>query len=516
MLQFLNPIWFFAAAAIIIPVIIHLWNIKPGKVLKVGSTALITAASRKSSRSFKLLDIPLLLLRCLLLLLLAFLLAFPVLEQHIKVVKAKGWVMLPKEDFSAGYTKYKTSVDSLLKLGYEFHYFNSGLPKADLLKLLAGRTDISKLDTALTQPANYWSLISEADNKAPSDVPVYVYTTATISHFAGNKPAVNIDLHWKTFNTKDTVSKWIQDAWLTNSKVVRVVKGIGKPSGTSFQYVNIQSDKGGPQFKLTVDNGQAKVNLTGSKNAPITVDTSVIKIGIYTDHYQADAGYLKAALDASGQFSQRKIVIKQYTSPALIPVDQNWLFWLSDQVVPDRFLQQPAKIFAYESGKQGAITSWISTDDQFAAPSGMVQVPLFKLTNTSRNFTKILWHDGFGHPILAKESRKKSTYFHFFTRFNPTWNDLVWDSSFPKVILKLIADTPEKYIADHDRRIISVDQILPLKTNEIHAVAAKFIMKKELDIYFWLALVLVFFLERWLATRTKMINKWLSKQELTR
>jgi UDP-N-acetylglucosamine:LPS N-acetylglucosamine transferase len=57
----------FALAALSIPVIIHLWNIRPGKTLKVGSISLITEASKSTKRSFKLLDILLLIIRCLLL-----------------------------------------------------------------------------------------------------------------------------------------------------------------------------------------------------------------------------------------------------------------------------------------------------------------------------------------------------------------------------------------------------------------------------------------------------------------
>lgn len=506
MLQFLNPIWFFAAAALLIPVIIHLWNIKPGKVLKVGSTALITAASRKSSRSFKLLDIPLLLLRCLLLLMLALLLAFPVLEQRLKVIKVKGWVMLPKEDFSTGYAKYKTGIDSLLKLGYEFHYFNTGLPKADLTKLLTGKKDITVLDTTLKQPANYWSLLTRVDDQVPAYMPVYLYTTNTIDHFSGDKAAVNLNLHWNTFGGKDSVSTWIQDAWFTDNKAIRVVKGISRSSGTSYQYANIQSDKGNSQFIINVNNGRASVSLAGDKSEPVIVDTSTLKIAIYTDRYQTDAGYLKAALDAAGAFLQRKVVIKQYTNPSLIPANESWIFWLSAQSVPDKFFRQQVNIFAYQAGKQVAITSWLGTNNRFATPAGTVQIPLFKTVNAPGNIAGVLWRDGFGNPMLSNEGRIKANYFQFYTHFNPAWNDMVWDSSFPQIILELISTPADKNSSTHDRRTISAEQIQPVKNNEARVMADKFTVKKELANYFWLALIVVFFAERWLATRTKTIQ----------
>ena len=505
-MQFLNPTWLFATAAILIPVIIHLWNIKPGKVLKIGSTSLITAASRKSSRSFKLLDIPLLLLRCLLLLLMAFLLALPFLEQRLKVVKAKGWVMLPKEDFSTGYKKYKASIDSLLKLGYEFHYFNNGLPKADLAKLLIEKKDITSLDTILIQPANYWGLLSQVDNQVPADMPVYLYTSNNINHFNGRKAAVNLSLHWNTFSSKDSVTTWVQDAWFTNNKAIRVVKGISTPYGTTYQYANIQSDKGDSQFIINVNNGQPTVSLANNKNEAVAVDTSTLKIAVYTDRYQTDVSYLKAALDASAAFSQRKVVIKQYSNPNLIPSDQSWIFWLSELAVPGRLLQQPVKIFAYEGGKQSSVTSWINTDGQFATPAGTVQVPLFKIVNASDEFKNVIWHDGFGHPVLAVNEQKKAQIYHYFTRFSPTWNNLVWDTSFPRIILELISKPADRNLTVYDRRVISTEQIQLVKNMETRVMAAKFTVMKELANYFWLALVVVFFVERWLATRTKTIQ----------
>src|ERR1700748_1200800 len=93
----LNPIWLSALAALVIPVVIHLWNIRPGKTLKVGSIALMEASEQKSSRSIKLSDLLLLLVRCLLLALVAFILSAPFLQRYINSGSIKGWLLIPKE-----------------------------------------------------------------------------------------------------------------------------------------------------------------------------------------------------------------------------------------------------------------------------------------------------------------------------------------------------------------------------------------------------------------------------------
>ena len=77
MIHFLAPIWFLSAAAVAIPILIHLWNNRKGKTLLVGSTAFFEKAAEEKSWQRKLTDPLLLLLRCLLLLLLSALLAQP-------------------------------------------------------------------------------------------------------------------------------------------------------------------------------------------------------------------------------------------------------------------------------------------------------------------------------------------------------------------------------------------------------------------------------------------------------
>jgi hypothetical protein len=507
MLQFLNPIWFFAAAAILIPVVIHLWNIKPGKVLKVGSTSLIVSASRKSSRSFKLLDILLLLLRCLLLLLIAILLTAPIWQKRITAAKIKGWVLLPKENFSEGYQHYKTSIDSLTKLGYEFHYFNSGFPKADLTKLLAETKDLKTLDTASKQTNIYWNLLSQLDSQLPTDRPVYLYTPNSANHFVSDKPQSALNLHWQTFTPADSVNTWVQDAWFNNNNTVKVVQGTSKPSGTTYDYFNIQADKGDARFAVNVNNGQPEVSLFNSKAKAVTVDTTTLRIAIYTDRNTADAGYLKAALDAVAQFTQRKTVIKQYTSANAIPLGQSWIFWLSEQPFAARLLQQHTNIFAYQVGKQLAVNSRISSVSDIALPNGAEQIPLFKLIGATQQKGEIIWHDGFGRPVLDAEKQDNAEVYHFYSRFSPTWNDMAWSSSFPKLMLQLVNVPSKNTVTDQDRRSLTNEQIQPIKIEETHvAVADKFTVQDELAKYFWLALIVVFVIERWLATRTKIIE----------
>jgi len=483
-MQFLNPIWFFALAALSIPVIIHLWNIRPGKTLKVGSISLITEASKSTKRSFKLLDILLLILRCLLLVLIAMLLAAPVWQKYVTAQK-KGWVLIPQEIFKETYQQFKPAIDSLDKAGYEFHYFNKGFAKQDLKTILA---DPSLKDTATN--TNYWGLVKQLESQV-GDASFYLFTQNGIDHFKGSKPVVKLKaLHWQTYTAKDSVAKWIDRAFITNNGAIKVTIGNSTPSATYFITQTIQGS-GNNDVTVNVQNGQPLVNLKNTAQS-VPVDTAALRIAIYTDKHQLDAGYLKAALSASVDFMGRKSVIKEYSSPEQIPAGQSWLFWLSEQPLKSDLLKNSKNIFQYEGGKVTEVTSWI--DPGHIALAKMVNAP---------DAQEAVWQDGFGKQVLGLNG---NTY-HFYSRFNPLWNDLVWSDDFPKLMLKLLLDKGQSQPKGHERRILSNHQLQPeILSPSMPQPSFKTNQQADLSKYFWLLVVLLFIAERILSHKKSTNN----------
>lgn len=489
-MQFLSPIWFFALAAIGIPILVHLWNIRPGKTLKVGSISLITEASKTTSRSFKLLDILLLILRCLLLTLLAFFLAGPLWAYFSPAKKAKGWVLVPKENLKESYQKFKPQVDSLLKAGYEFHYFNKGFATLELNKILA---DTTRKDT--TSRSNYWSLAKELDSKAGSGVAVYIITPNQASHFIGTKPATHLSLDWKTYTPADSTSRWIDRAWLGNNDEIKVTVGSSNATGISFTTETVQAD-GNKDLTVNVQNGQPTVSLKNTNQPEMPVDTTTLSIAIYADKYTVDANYLKAALQAATGFMVKKAVVKQYTSPNQIPSGQTWLFWLSTQAIDSRLQNNAANIFKYEDGKTLEVNTTIN-------PGG---IPLTKII-AGNAIGDAVWQDGFGKPVLSREHTDKTDVYHFYTHFNPAWNDMVWNDAFPKQVLKLLIGKPYFVPEAYDKRTLSRKQLLPDNTvNSYTPSSVVATNPKDVSPYFWLALMLVFFAERIVTHKTKNIT----------
>jgi hypothetical protein len=484
---FLHPIWFLALAAISIPVAIHLWNIRKGRTLKVGSIALITAASQKRSLSRKLNDVLLLLLRCLLLVLLAIILAMPLWSRSNDSSKIKGWVLIPEEGVKEAYQKFRPKIDSLTKAGFEFHYFSKGFAKADINKALSDTAHYPNSD------ASYWTLIQQLNGKIAPSLPVHVFTVNEANHFSGEKPQVSLNLRWQTYASADSVSKWVQKAWLTNNGDIQLVEGNSRPAAISYKNYSIRSGDQSTDYTVRSDNGRLFVGLKKS-NEQVPVDTSTWRFSICADKNSPDAGYLKAALQSIIQFTKHKAAIKQYSDEKQIPIQQNWLFWLSVKPVSQQLKYN--SLFVYENGKPNHSNSWIE------AGASDKKIELYKSISANDKGVAI-WKDGFGNPALNLEGQAGKNVYHFYSRFDPSWSDLVWSNQFPKMLLKLLVGSETEPSVKYDKRILSDRQITPVITNEHIASVEKITDQIDLSRYIWLLLALIFFAERWLAHRNK-------------
>jgi hypothetical protein len=487
-MQFLNPIWFTALAALSIPVVIHLWNIRPGKTLKVGSISIFEESSPASSRSLKLLDILLLILRCLLLALIAFLLAAPFWRRQTGDA-AKGWMLIPRGYFNEAYKQYRGKVDSLTRKGYQFHYFNAGFPQEKLDEVLKNAPQRRGNDST-----NYWNLAAHLDKQLPANIPAEVFVPNTTIHFQGNPAAVSHHFNWNTFTLADSVRTWLPNAWVTYNGGIRVVEGTSKPFGIAYQYAEIQNGNNNALFDVKTDNGKTSVHLKDADSIQTAVDNREAILAIFTGNNDADANYLRAALEASTRFMLKRVLVKVYHQPEAIPANADWLFWLSDAAVQAK---QAAHVLYYATGKVSADHSWLVNGDG-------EHPQLFKSIIANKTGEQPVWTDGFGNVVLRKKSSGNSEEYALYTHFNPTWNDLVWSDAFPNWLLQLL--TPETAIAaKYDTRLMDQQQ-LQTRMTEGRASFQTQAGIVNLSSYVWFVLAALFFAERWLSHKNQLSN----------
>ncbi|MFC3562779.1 BatA domain-containing protein [Pedobacter jamesrossensis] len=450
-MQLLYPIGLLALAGLIIPLIIHLWNVKESKTLKIGSISLLGASARTSSKSFRITDWLLFILRCLLVILIAFLLTQPYIRKTINSKNKGGWILVEKSKFPEVFKNNRKQIDSLIKINYEIHDFNLGF---DLLTL---KDTIAPENRKQANEVKYSALISEINSKIPSGSSVYLYANQPLNQFDDELPSINYKLNWKPINQTDTISNWI----------------------TQF------ADK---KYEAKSTPSSVYYNALNNEN------TSVISVTIY-DETGNDAKYIKAALNAISSFSKRKIEINQQNKSFDVG------FWLSEKAVSNSFknsIKAGGSLFEYETGKIISEKSIINTE------AGSVD--LNKRLTSAKPFTK-LWTDGFGNSILSEEKKDRLNILHFYSRLNPQWNDLVWNEIFVKTIMPIVIT--DKKNSDfgfednlNDQRKMPLIQTENIEINKGEK-QVNITTDEPVNYIFWTAALLILALERILSFRKK-------------
>jgi hypothetical protein len=451
--QFLYPIGFLALAGLIVPLLIHLWNVKEQKTLKIGSIALLGQTAQVNSKSFKITDWWLLILRCLLLMLIAFLLAQPYIQQKITAKAQGGWICIEKAKFAQLVKSNRKTIDSLLAKHYEIHDFNVGFEQLSL------NDTATSTSSNLTANLNYSGLLAQLNDLIPAGIPVYLYANRRLLDFGETLPKLNYDLHWQSIDEKDAVSTWI----------------------TVFS---------GKKFEAKSDAFSTTYQVVGSNLPP------AIAVGIYENQKSTDRSYLKAALAAIASFTKRKIEIN--------PQNKNYdlAFWLSDEPVTESFkklIKPEGRLFSYAAGKIVSEPTALTIDDHSEAS-------LYKRIAVQSELPQ-LWSDGYGHPILTTEKSNGQTIYHFYSRFNPQWGDLVWNDAFVKALLPIVIQD-QKIAAfgfetnANDQRLLSTTQAAYHQVPTTAKVGLP-IKSQAISIYFWSMALLIFVVERILSFSKK-------------
>lgn len=454
MFQLINPISLFAAAGIIIPVLIHLWDKRKGKVRKIGSIQLLTESAHSQARRLRLTDLWLLLLRCLLIITIAFLLAQPV---WLHKSEKKGWVLIEPSSVSTIYHAFHTTIDSLLQAGFECHSFDTSFA---ILNINKARTDSIKSEASLP----YWSLITLLDRKVPADLPLYLFTGRELQRFQGDRPQAALNLHWQTMATTDS-----SDAIIAYEQT----------PGNGIVQVQLHSKPGSAYYTRNATNQNIPVR---NSTMPL-MDTGTIHVLVYADH-STDKRYLEAALQAIETQTHLLIDIQEVTN-SNEPTKGDWLFWLSEKQVPSTVQAQHQFLYAAGNVKdEPGILTAANVFEQQAQVSKII-IP------TRQQDLEPVWTDSKGRMVLGNSN----TSYYFFSRLRPGWNSLVWNESFAEALFTLLRK--EQNHSFNDSRAIDPSEILPAKGAGNKALATQgLVQKTDLRLYFWLLAFILFAFER--------------------
>ena len=262
--QFLLPAFLIGLSGIVIPVLVHLWNTRDSRVIKVGSIRWIQeSASVKVSR-IRLSEIALLLLRIVIISLLVLLLA----DMRSGFFKAEttdvNWVLVDPaiEDL----TGFNDTIEVMKERGWEIRLLQPTFP------LLDDREQFSDNE-------NFWELLKELDLEAIKPDSVMVFSRSMGSNFKGVRPELGIAVRWVTVPSQADELRPVLALSLADSLLLFYAK----PEG-----LNIILKPGQHQYKLTKEEGSSYVNFPQYKIVVNALDSLQILVSgdEESDHFK--------------------------------------------------------------------------------------------------------------------------------------------------------------------------------------------------------------------------------------
>lgn len=455
---------------------------------------MLNASTEKSARTIQLNQLLLLLLRCLLIILIAFFLAGPQWLQSGGRSEERGWILINKKNADNAYDQYSKLIDSLEAAGFRFKSWDTSL-----LTINKDAAQAAVIDDGNRNHLSLWDMIRVMNMKLPDTLPVYIFSPAALRQLYGKRPSTHLHISIFEYDEKLPASTAVQHAHLVNEDSVMLSIGTSSPKGNSIEkrIVGIETPPDGSLRLFRRDNS---LFVAIDDSGPVEVDQQDYTITIVSEKGLYDANALYAAFNAIAQYSGYRFTIQLKQPSDKITGQQDWIFWLSEEPIPQDV--KADHLFVYADGKPGHTSSSIIVDNENLASHSL---PLFQrvaYVDQGDRKTNAIWKDAFGVPILIVDSNAQRR-FTFYSRFNAEWNGLVWDPVFPSLIFDLVVGKKYKpFPAGADQRKVNLAQLMPRKTTVLSVLDGS-ASALSLSSYCWWILLLVFIMERILSTANK-------------
>ncbi|WP_336514412.1 BatA domain-containing protein [Pollutibacter soli] len=494
MISFLQPQWLWATAAIAVPVLIHFWNVSKGRVLKIGSIAFIPASSRKSSNRLQLSELLLLMLRCLFILLISFFMAKPYLTNSSTEKKEAGWIIAGSDVYEQTISNHQALIDSLQRNGYVFRKWDTSLSVMNQKKW---SEDLKNHNNEVA--IKPWELVQLINKKAAKDFPVFIFSNNQLNLYHGKRPPSHAAIHWIFSQSPPRSTKYISGARLISEDSVDVVIATGTSGELNKTKDKISLTNPPSSYKIKTEADQ--IYLSYDDNAPVIADTAPGKMIIVDEPGKTDGKYLKAALEAIASTTGVRMEITSVTTGQSIADHADWIFWLSEQIIPEEI--KAKQVLVYASGEFIENNSVLQINGDYKSTGGEVQLFRAFKDRMENNAGNMLWYDASGDAVLYRDSANASKYI-LRTKFNPAWTDLIWNESFPYLIYSLILKEPGQEINQkYDPRMVDTGQVKTSSAYTGKGISEFSVTESVLPRWIWWILLVTICIERIVALHSK-------------
>ncbi|SHJ37791.1 N-terminal double-transmembrane domain-containing protein [Hymenobacter daecheongensis DSM 21074] len=471
MLTFLASSGLLALLGVAVPVAIHLWNRRPGRVVAVGSIRWLLAGANRRMRSLKLEQLALLLLRVAVVVLLALAVAEPAWQRPGRA--PAGQILLSADVLTSGsLAVIRPTIDSLRRRGFALRRLAAGFPRlSDTLwqQLNQPSPDSTALPAiSADRTASFWPRVAQATDSFPNQL-IQVYTSAALRHFQGIRPALPARVAWQTVPLPPTKTTWLQAASLSGPDSLRLLVSRSSEEGTSARSFSVRRPRQtailtAPQRGLPplhyypTAAGPASIRVAGPDSARVPVQPP-LRVWVYYDAAHApDAQYLRAALRAAALGLPTRLVLTVSSTAPAATTPADWLFWLADAAPPVAWQARVARgLRLWQDGRQPGV--FLPTS--FSVVPLRESFPLTRLDTQRRAGAAVLWRTATGRPVLSRRLSGRGASYYFHSRLHPAWSQLAESSELPELWLTLLRPILSAPTPPQDQRLLDRAQLRP-------------------------------------------------------
>ncbi|MCX2678989.1 BatA domain-containing protein [Galbibacter sp. EGI 63066] len=308
---FTHPTYLWALLGLAIPIAIHLWSKKEGKTILVGSVKLLKDTDPKQTRSIKLNELWLLILRLLAIGLLAIIMANP----QITASKSKADVMYLIEASLLPFDEKLPVLDTVSE--ENIRLLTEGFP-------IVSETSEEEIKTSTP---DYWQLARDMEQLQTDSI--VIFTKALLKGIRGKRPRVNTNAHWVVIDSCATVKKTIQAT--QKGEEIELLHLISNCESLSFEkeLMDFNSEK------LTINLQKDSVKLSGYNHWLSLDSLPSLKAGIvYDEATKNEKRYFESAYKAISKHLDRPIEVASSKVADSIAIENlNTLVWLSEAAI---------------------------------------------------------------------------------------------------------------------------------------------------------------------------------------
>lgn len=307
-MSFLEPTYLWGLFSLLVPLAIHLMNKGDVKTIKVGSVRYLTEQETKQTRQLKLNELLLLLLRMLVLALLVFAMASPVLQSKNKNIPLT--YLIEPSLIENG------EMDTFLKEAPEvpIRLFSKGFPVLDM-------------DKVPDEVPKYWQLAQELQNLESDSI--VVFSKASISGIQGMRPIIPPTVFWMVIDEVAAIDSIIGATTLKDGVVIHTIKGDASYTDIENEFISKEEISYSSEDSILIkQNGVIK-------NIPLSLQDT-LRVGMnYDAEFVKEKNLLTAVFTAVADYTQKHLVLEEITdTEKLYETTPNLTVWLKRSSPP--------------------------------------------------------------------------------------------------------------------------------------------------------------------------------------